>query len=769
MAYANRVVEFHKVKTAIESSDAAAIFILGSKESGLSSFLEEIKHHLGSSCFVYVHLDEDNTSFRDEFGKAVYKENRDEFQKHVDKELGEYSWPQLFAGMIRAVPFIGEPVAATIDFAVSEKAPPLYIGDYFSLMDEAVLSFLPKLDKRIIIVVDRAENISETSFDFISGVLQKVEDVRFLFAFRESNASALKLRNYVGGIKCAQCEVPFKKTNGRLVSEIAKLFDLSIDDEEANSILCECEGSIHSIVFQLKTGDALSKVQLNDFEKRLIAYMSLWRKGLSVDDIALLNKAHHIGFEEAFAMAEETLYQFVQDGIMNTRKTLNDDTYYFLCSYESTIVKDVLSDYGLRLICARDLYRYFEKPVIKTATYDEIKSLFLLSSEYEIEETAALSVALIRSGLASGNCPPKAALDSLPATDESNFLKAIQLTKNREYSQGLLALNEVSTAARDNNYHKLRAIILNRTRNHEIASRELSLCIESEKAVSCRNILLAFQLVNYIHMERLSEALALFKSEYKKLLGTENAGYFFRNATSLFHDQKTKQELFVLAMESFTKYNDTLGYGTVLSNKATSIIKQGKEHVDSALELLNKARSILDGAGPEHLFPLYNSFGLSYLAAGKLEDALWSFQQSKVFSRDSMPTVLSAINEAITRIRMGQPGEALTLLRGLNELVKTHPVNRVRQLYYPHLALAYFSAKQPVPLDLIDSIRDNPDRYFPERTQSLVEFYSSAPKQPTSLYTLDTLAAPCSIVYWYVNPLKALSGDVLNHPLAPHA
>jgi len=464
-------------------------------------------------------------------------------------------------------------------------------------------------------------------------------------------------------------------------------------------------------------------------------------------------------------MTIETLNRFKIEGVLYSEKSSQGNHKYFIRSKGNPVVIEALSDNTARKIYAKDIFHYFENAATKEGAHDELAILFRLADEYKFNKKEEIALLITKDGLVSGRMPKERIIRCIPNTNQGNFWKAILLTRERDFGQALEALWQVDTSFIEHEQRKLKAILLNRTREHRAADRELTTCIAREQNIAQRNILTAYKLVNYIYMGNKKDGRDLFEQEYNHIWGTENAGYVFRNATSLYEkDLSKKTDLFDQALKNFSDYNDDFGLGSTLCNKASYMLRWDKREIQDVMDLLEQAEAMLEGSRPNNLHPLYNTFGSAYLAKHDYQKALQYFKKANIGAKDSMPIVVCTINESITKIYMGQEEAALKDLLTLKRLVSDHPMDRVRQLYYPYLALSLYSLGKPVPAELVSAIERYPISDL-KQPQGLEDFYRKvheSTQEPYNRIMLKRLATPCNLIYWYTNPLRALSSSVLD-------
>ena len=232
-------------------------------------------------------------------------------------------------------------------------------------------------------------------------------------------------------------------------------------------------------------------------------------------------------------------------------------------------------------------------------------------------------------------------------------------------------------------------------------------------------------------------------------------GYLVRNATSAFSGYS--ETLYEEALSAFKHEKDEFGYATTLCNQGYALCKNG--FPEKGFNILKKAKTHLEKFSKIHRHIIYNNLGICYFLLKEYQSAHHFLLAATKLGRNSMPRIFSEINLACVEAVMGKTDSALSRLGIIEDDIKNHKLDRVRQKYYINrLLVEYLSGNKDL-TTLICLANKYTDRYFPEHTKKAVQFYKeyiNSNSQPQN-DKWQQLYSPCGLVYWYIDPLKLFS------------
>jgi hypothetical protein len=130
-----------------------------------------------------------------------------------------------------------------------------------------------------------------------------------------------------------------------------------------------------------------------------------------------------------------------------------------------------------------------------------------------------------------------------------------------------------------------------------------------------------------------------------------------------------------------------------------------------------------------------------------------------------LPRFYNLTNLAASQLLQNRPDSAVSTMDALVIKAKHATLDRVRQKVYLNAALINLFAN--VPSARIESLcvraLAHPDRRNPKLTTETVEtIRRSLTSAPPPLEDFLQLYSPCSLLYWYQNPLQGLPIDFLS-------
>lgn len=119
---------------------------------------------------------------------------------------------------------------------------------------------------------------------------------------------------------------------------------------------------------------------------------------------------------------------------------------------------------------------------------------------------------------------------------------------------------------------------------------------------SHQNLLSAFLISTYVHMERLKDAQKIYEEKVDMFPSNPMHGYLVRNAISAFIGYR--EDLYKLALQDFLRDHDDFGYYSTMCNQGYALCRSGNYR--DALSLLEKALNGLECFPRSNLHIVYN-------------------------------------------------------------------------------------------------------------------------------------------------------------------
>ena len=491
------------------------------------------------------------------------------------------------------------------------------------------------------------------------------------------------------------------------------------------------------------------------YEKAIISILDAWSEPMHKDTLSAILEA-----TDVFSLDPQGSLTVAIDALCENQVIYSTQSGLMLSSRNNPYIAPILDDQTNQLYYKTKIYEFLVRH--KDASCN-VRLRYELSKDTG-RTTRTDARLYLRQLLSTGeNIPPELMLEAKIDKGEWKdcLLAAVVYCRARKYEKAFDWLDKIPSEVQINNeWAILRAILLNRLRRSEEAETELLRCLGYKEESYRQNILGAYLISTYIHMEKLPTARAVYENMHRQYAGTHMHGYLLRNATSAFSEYR--EELYTEALATFEADGDWFGYYTTLCNQGYALCKNGG--VEAAIPLLEKAKEGLKDFPETNLHIVYNDLGICYFLSQKYHEARRCLELAKILGENTMPRIFSMINLACVDAVTGKTEDALKELDDIEKEVIDHPLDRVRQKYFINrLLVEYLHGNKNLGI-LIEHAKAYPDRYYPEHTEKSIQVYVefSESLEPADTQKWVELFSPCGLAYWYLDPLKIFSTIAVN-------
>lgn len=753
MEYANRESEYNTVKNYLQSH-SSPIIIHAYHASGVTSFIKNKLDKLCTSLFgssvFYI-----DASANKPLGEALLSciistDQLSKLQMMADKKYGKYG-KSLLSAALEGIPYAGSLLGR-----ISEQraAAPVYAGAYPSAIEELLLPFFRKTANNIryLIIIDAVEMLHEASYSLLVSLLQ-CDTIHFILVKTEETLQFNKLENalFEHGISTS-FHVEFDRPQIKLIKEIGRLYDVELCTEEAKAILDSTHQNIHVIVKQIRSIRTNSMdLPLSAFEKAVVFILHIWAEPIEEKGLAEI-----VVLSEVFAPDPNNA---IQNALRSLRErkiiTCEGQKWGLTGRFDPQVLK-VLSGIPDKLFYKNIIYNYLSQGKIN---HSELR--YHLSKDLDCTTQTDAQLYLRHLLIQGKEVPHTVSVEANLKKGIRNdcLLSGITYCRERKYQAAFEWIDSIPSAQMTDDVEAFRAILLNRIRRSEEAEVAIMKCLEKTMEPSRQNILRAFLISTYIHMERLADAQKVYNNGKNLNSSSPLHGYLVRNATSAFSGYQ--KELYEEALSEFEHDGDDFGYYSTLCNQGYALCKNGDPH--NALLLLNEAQKGLEFFPKTNLHIIYNNLGICHLMLDNYQDAYNFLFLARKLAANALPWIFATINLACLEAVMGKTENALLQLDSIEASVTKHKLDRVRQQYYINRLLVEYLHGNKRIQPLIDNASRYLDRYNPARTQSALRVYKRfmASKKLPQRHKWKDLYFPCGLVYWYVDPLKLLPEGII--------
>ena len=548
--------------------------------------------------------------------------------------------------------------------------------------------------------------------------------------------------------------VYFDKPQIKLIKELGMLYGITVSHDEALEILQSNNHNIHTIIKQIRSVKSHSpQPELTACERAVISILNIWSGSIPEDILYEI-----VSLSESFSLNAEKTYIDALRSLQGQRIVVQSSQGWELSLHHDPQIQEIISNFADQLYYKNIVYQ-----ILSREDYGKYNIELRYQLSKELNCSTAMDARLyLRQLIITGKAVPQETMQAaqLVKGEYSDCLLAsIELCRERKYQEALEWIDSIPNHQNTDAIHDFRAILLNRTRHSDEAEKALLRSLERNGTPASQNLLRAFLISTYIHMERLPDAQKAFIDGCDLFPNAPMHGYLIRNATSAYSDYR--EELYSCALADFKRDNDDFGYYSTLCNQGYALCKNG--NAKDGLILLEKAREGMEKFPSSNLHIIYNDLGLCHLLLGNYNDAYHFLLLSYNLGQNTMPRIYAIINLACTEAVMGKTKQACERMKSIESTVESHKLDRVRQQYYINrLLIEYLSGNRKIGA-IIEMSGRYSDRYHPEQTRRAIRFckhYLKSNSRPQN-HRWKELFSPCGLVYWYMDPLKILPEGII--------
>ncbi len=760
MNFVNRNEELNFLINSIKEKHQI-IYFNYNKASGISAFLKKCEAVFADKHVFLLDANE-NPDFAKSFCDKACKnlDLRNIMQNIANNKFGEKSQTFLSA-LLKSSPYMGELLSYIIE---KPSIPFIYTGSFSSVYEEITISMIDELRKikKVIFIIDNAIFLSESSRR-LCGKLSNKLNVYFIFALEKNCLETKKLKNlfndYTKLLNVKPVNYDFCHPDTKMIQMLSEIYQIPCSKEQAEDIAIITHDNIHLIIdYLLNYND---NIQLNQIQKIIINILNevSYRIPLSL----LINIVEHLDNAVLLdvKIIEVEVKRFIDLRIIEKREEL-----LYLISKNHPKVVESLEDWLLtESVKSAILETFCENKIYKLNEY-YLKVSYEIALHFHDNRYLVFSKMLLKNAVSTGASIKEDIFDickNNSINEDDNLIVALYLIQSRRYSEAL----EVVEKSINTMYIKpLYAVLLNRCRHHERAEKELKLAINNEKSTDKVMILYSYLISNYVHSNNSQKAKQLFNSIPMSLRHSPEFAYVLRNIATVYLPEKAAN-LSNEAAKIFEKNHDSFGKFTAKCNEYRFLCAQGyyKKALDKMMSILDTTVNYRNS----DLHILLNNIAICHIYLKNIDEAKYYIKSALCISNATMPDIFLRINYSLLLLLNGNASKALEMMEKIKNLVLIYPVDRVRQRYFINYCHILYANDMNYD-EALEKAKEFKDRIQPHTTEELCKFYENAiiGKRMYKKEDFFTLFIPCYLEYWYTEPLKLISPDIINNILPFH-
>jgi tetratricopeptide (TPR) repeat protein len=689
---------------------------------------------------------------------------------------------------------IASALAASIPYVGPTFAPepaleylPLAQSAYPSIAAELLCEFLIQLSAKhqVCIFLDNVQELENWSAQLLSVTVSRAyRNIRYVAGHvargkaNGGNADDFALHSKDVGYEVGVRQFP--KPDEEFVRLYASANGVNWTRRQCKAIATATRGDIYAIRAAIAaaggaTSDLLIDVAgLPPVGKSILALLTLAKQDLRHSDLLALCLTDSTVFVENEQEIETTIDAMLVSELLHFASLPDGDRLLSLQPSSETVASVLQLSIVESTRVEMHLYEYFsrlQKTSKRHSAAEVAPLLYRLAKNVAIEQTDTRLRDMIRLSLQMGSRSLaeefiNRAINPSPNLSLQDYLaKLAFLISVKGFSQVLdLTANPPTERWAKNRFVQIfRGIALNRRRFHKESEELLGRLCETCSSLEELSMMVSFRIVGRIHANDMSGAKALFNQYEQDLARASNYGYFLRNGAEVF-EAVEGVEILTKALPLHERNGDAFGVATTLCNRGAKLAQIGQPQ--KGLIDVERANELLEVFGIHHLGIVIGDLGHCYLYMGRYEEAQANCRKALRFMGNDLPRAYTTTNLAAAQLLQGQRTAAISALNTLVIDAESAKVDRIRQKVYHNSALIslFAGGSAETVLSLCEKALKHPDRRNPQLTVDRVETIKqllSSGSTPNADVFLQ-LYSPCSLFYWYQNPLEGLPIDFLS-------
>lgn len=759
VAYKNHDIEINELINLLLEHKAQIVLYNSHEGYGNTAFIQRIMyllHVTDKYKLLYAELSPSVQNPLHETTKNIISKKGDLYQRlqfFSDEQNGSQDIPIMLTSIIKDLTQL-ETIASLL---TPQEAIPIYAGFYQDRLKQNFFDLIQiiTIHQRLFFFIDNIQYMDNDSFYELQALLQNPQVTLVLFKTGEGKFfdKFYDETKY----KFSEVELYFPEPDVGYVQKLATLYNRTLSEYEAATILSENKKNVRKILCNLRKPKAL-KTNLM-LEEQIIKIITLYDDYIAVEELLKI-----FSYTPYFAVITEDdinncLKSMENKGLLQviifleTRKNQYKSIPNIQISIDiadTVIINKALSDYYND--CSENLdYKHL------CHAWDINRSLNL-NNRLIIITKKILSIAL-----KMGYKIPNEIICYAKQQNDINIkiLSATFLFCNANYMQAKILLETILSLNSHRTLKIMYAISLNRCRNHEHAENELQSLIDSSNNVDETAILVSFLISNHVHSRKQNAAKKLYEKYSNKIKESKKYPYFLRNAATIF-DASTAYILRSNALKYFKASNDLFGYYSTTINMTSYLIKH--ETIEYTINVIQKAFDMLQQYNASQIHLAANNLGVCYLYSQDNINALKYLSLCFEKAQSILPRGYAAINLSAIFLKEKQIDKAHIYLQMLYEEIQSSTLARLKAHFYLQDAfIEYINGNLPkanaaiINAQKYCSSNESTNLY---KVTNMIK-YNLKSNVPYDDEMFSYMFVPCFLEYWTINSIDALSDDFL--------
>ncbi|HWZ44584.1 MAG TPA: hypothetical protein VNW97_14000 [Candidatus Saccharimonadales bacterium] len=763
--------------------------------SGLSCFLKhcsDTKAGSGVSLYADGAKHEGNSLFA-QFGLELFHKYRPLWKDLVGLQEGRAGRTrprQISAAISESIPYIGRVLARGTELAY----PTLPLSAYPSIAAEFLCEFLVRVSqsRQICLFLDNVQELDNWSAQLLSVTAGRAyRGIRYVAGFvtrgpvggENIDRFVIRSQDIGYGVSVSRFPLP----NEEFIQLYAASFDLKWSRSHCAVLAAATGGDIYRIRAALAAAcgmksDLPSAIRdLSPLAQSILGFLALARQDLRRSDVLALCLADDAIFIRDIEDVDRTINELADATLVYLSPLPDGDQLVALLPSPAGVKEALHQSAAVLTRLELHLYDYFSRADRVSGRHSAAEIaplLYRLASSVDPDHLDTRLRDIIRLSLQMGS---RSIAEEF--IDRAVRPSGAQPQHLHDYLAKLAFLISVKTFDRvleltskpprkDWGSHRLaqvfRGIALNRRRHHDESEELLASLCATYTSLEELATLVSYRIVGKIHSNDISSARTLYERYHGDLVGAANYGYFLRNGAEVY-DASQGVEILTQALHCHEKTSDIFGIATTRCNRGAKLAQIGQP--EAGLTDVEYAYDVLEVFGVHHLAITIGDVAHCYLYLRLFEQAEQTCSKALRYMGKELPRAYTLLNMAAAQLLQGRSNDAIVTVEQVINEAEQARLDRVRQKAYFNGALIALFADAPERSvkELCNNALLHPDRRDPvggtKRVNEILQLLAKG--RPASTDLFFSLYSPCSLFYWYQNPLEGLPIDFLSLKTMP--
>lgn len=771
--------------------EPVAFHIKAESDSGISRFLEEVSHKQAKSS-IAIRINGTDKSTGSAFSQIAlalytfYPKHYRELSAYMERRAGRNLFREFVPHIALEMPVLGSFAKALLQKKLLD--PRKNYEQFPSILSGMTSDFLRELarEERLSLFIDDAQDLDPLSRDLLRVTgSQPYSRIRYVIGETSRGTSTggdpdNTLEDELGSLGYAVRAAEFKRPENEFVQLLCEHAGLHLSPQRIEELRQRTHGRMRRLISEVRRAASTGGIGSSEepdwrpLETEILSLVLTARQAVRLSDIkAICLDSPDVFFEDASEVDQAIRYLKIKE-LIETIEVPGGDILVSTHAFSDRNLETLQADYILRLRSEKKLYdfaiRLQERRSARHSETELVPLLYRLSKTQAPQRTHEFARKLVELSLATGSYEnARRFIDEAIANDQAieirdRLVLAALLMAIRRFSEALEFLDGATSIPESASvqYDALRAVCLNRVRRHSEADLLMNRLLEQQLAPQTALILYAYKIAGLIHEDDVKRAQATFWQVGQKYGDQPAHIYFVRNASAAFPPAEARQQL-ESALETVRNSEDAFLVASLQNNLAARYLEL--QLPQFAIPLLLEARERLAIFGIHHLHIVDNNLGLAYCLINKIEQAILHLKRARISSHSTLPSMYIEFNLALCRFCSGETKlVAAHIERARAALESPDHFSRIDQKFYANAALLFAAtgANEDKVSALCINARRHQDRQSPEITWQLLDFIDSAPlTKKISVSVVKKLFLPCTLEYWYMNPLDLIDEYML--------